>query len=74
MRPGGHLCFFASDCGLELLRDLLDRKPSVLKTDLRIGKEMIFWNSRLNDPSFLLRPDIQGGQQSDFLPEEEHKD
>ncbi len=41
MRPGGFLCLFASDCGLELLRDLLDRKVSVLITDLCIGKNAI---------------------------------
>jgi hypothetical protein len=47
---------------------------SVLETDLCIGKTMRFWSSRVNNPSFLLRPDFLVGQQRDFLPEEEQKD
>ena len=74
MRPGGYYGYFASDCGLELLRDLLDRKPSVPKTDLRIGKEMNFLDSRVNNPSFLLRPDLWGSQQYEIRPEKEHSD
>lgn len=55
----------------ELLRDLLDRKPSVLITDLCIGK-MILFGGRVNNSTFLLRPDITGGQQHKTEPEKEH--
>ena len=45
-----------------------------MKTDLRIGKEMIFFGSQVNNPSFLLRPDLRGSQQYEIRPEKEHLD